>query len=52
MLENRLLDSERIDYTILDDNIGYLRCESFQRGIEQGNLNDILSTSNRAEPLS
>lgn len=32
-----------IDYRILDDNIGYLRYESFQQGTGDGNLNEVLS---------
>ena len=31
-----------IDYTILDDNIGYLRCESFAQGVGEGNLDEAL----------
>ncbi|MGG6544572.1 UNVERIFIED_CONTAM: S41 family peptidase [Prevotella sp. 15_C9] len=30
-----------MDYTILDDNIGYLRCSSFQNGMGAGNLDYI-----------
>ena len=46
-LERRYLKTDYLiasgmDYTILDDNIGYLRCESFQSGIGAGNLDDIL----------
>jgi len=41
-LKTDYLIASGMDYTILDDNIGYLRCESFQRGIGAGNLNDIL----------
>ena len=46
-LERRYLKTDYLiasgmDYTILDDNIGYLRCESFQNGIGAGNLDDIL----------
>jgi Periplasmic protease len=32
-----------IDYRILDDNIGYIRYESFQAGIGDGNLSEVLS---------
>ena len=31
-LKTDYLIASGLDYTILDDNIGYLRCESFQRG--------------------
>ena len=31
-----------LKYRILDDNIGYIRCESFQNGIGDGNLDEIL----------
>ena len=46
-LERRYLKTDYLiasgmDYTILDDNIGYLRCESFQNGIGAGNLDDVL----------
>lgn len=34
-LKTDYLIASGMDYTILDDNIGYLRCESFQRGIER-----------------
>ena len=30
-------------YRILDDNIGYIRCTSFDNGFGEGNLNDIFS---------
>ena len=30
-------------YRVLDDNIGYVRCESFETPIGEGNLNDMLS---------
>lgn len=30
-------------YRILDDNVGYLRCTSFESGIGAGNLDDILT---------
>lgn len=30
-------------YRILDDNIGYIRCESFSSPIGEGNLDDVLS---------
>ena len=32
-----------LQYRILDDNIGYLRCTSFQNGLGAGNLDEILS---------
>ena len=32
-----------IDYRVLDDNIGYIRYESFQQGVGDGNLNEALS---------
>ncbi|ALO48109.1 S41 family peptidase [Hoylesella enoeca] len=32
-----------LQYRILDDNIGYLRCASFQNGLGAGNLDEILS---------
>lgn len=35
--------SSGISYRILDDNIGYLRYESFQSPVGEGNLDDILS---------
>ena len=41
-LKTDYLIASGMDYTILDDNIGYLRCESFQNGIGAGNLDDIL----------
>ncbi|WP_278996769.1 S41 family peptidase [Prevotella disiens] len=41
-LKTNYLIASGMDYTILDDNIGYLRCESFQNGIGAGNLDDIL----------
>lgn len=41
-LNTDYLIASGMDYTILDDNIGYLRCESFQNGIGAGNLDDIL----------
>ncbi|MBQ9668767.1 MAG: S41 family peptidase [Prevotella sp.] len=31
-----------LDYTILDDNIGYMRYESFAQGIGEGNLDEAL----------
>ena len=31
-----------LKYRILDDNIGYIRCESFQNSLGDGNLDDIL----------
>ena len=30
-------------YRVLDDNIGYIRCPSFESGIGEGNLDDALS---------
>jgi C-terminal processing protease CtpA/Prc len=35
--------SSGISYRVLDDNIGYIRYESFQSPIGEGNLDDILS---------
>ena len=32
-----------LDYRILDDNIGYVRYESFQHGIGEGNLDEVLA---------
>jgi len=32
-----------IKYRILDDNIGYIRYESFQNGVGEGNLNEAIS---------
>jgi len=32
-----------LSYRVLDDNIGYVRCESFSNGIGEGNLDDMLS---------
>ena len=32
-----------LDYRILDDNIGYVRYESFSDGIGEGNLDEVLS---------
>lgn len=32
-----------LKYTVLEDNIGYIYCESFQSGIGEGNLDEILS---------
>ena len=31
-----------LKYRILDDNIGYIRCETFQNSLGDGNLDDIL----------
>jgi hypothetical protein len=31
-----------LDYRLLDDNIGYVRYESFQSGIGEGNLDEVL----------
>lgn len=33
-----------LKYTILEQNIGYIYCESFQSGIGDGNLDEILNT--------
>lgn len=41
-LKSDYLIASGLDYTILDDNVGYIRCESFQYGIGAGNLDDIL----------
>ncbi len=41
-LKTDYLIASGLDYTILDDNIGYIRCESFQNGIGAGNLDEIL----------
>lgn len=30
-------------YRVLDDNIGYIRCASFESGIGEGNLDEVLS---------
>lgn len=40
-LRTDYLIASGIDYTILDDNIGYLRYESFQNAIGAGNLDEI-----------
>lgn len=32
-----------VDYRILDDNIGYIRYESFQQGVGEGNMNEMLT---------
>ncbi len=32
-----------LKYRVLDDNIGYIRCESFSTGIGEGNLDDVLT---------
>ena len=32
-----------LNYRVLDDNIGYIYCPSFERAIGEGNLNDVLS---------
>lgn len=32
-----------LKYTILKDNIGYVRCESFEDGIGEGNVNSMLN---------
>ncbi len=31
-----------LKYRVLDDNIGYIRCESFTAGIGEGNLDDVM----------
>lgn len=41
-LKTDYLIASGMGYTIFDDNIGYLRCASFQNGIGAGNLDDIL----------
>ncbi|WP_459996070.1 S41 family peptidase [Prevotella dentasini] len=41
-LKTDYLIASGLDYTILDDNVGYIRCESFQNGIGTGNLDRIL----------
>jgi hypothetical protein len=33
-----------LSYRVLDDNVGYIRYESFQDGIGDGNLNEVLSS--------
>jgi C-terminal processing protease CtpA/Prc len=47
-LERRYLGTDYkiasgLRYRILDDNIGYIRYESFQQPIGEGNLDDVLS---------
>jgi len=32
-----------LKYRVLDDNIGYIRCESFSSAIGEGNLDDVLT---------
>ncbi len=32
-----------LKYKVLDDNVGYVRCESFTNGIGEGNLSDMLT---------
>ena len=32
-----------LSYRVLDDNIGYIRCPSFETAIGEGNLDDVLS---------
>ncbi|MCR5077872.1 MAG: S41 family peptidase [Prevotella sp.] len=41
-LKTDYLIASGMDYTILDDNTGYLRCETFQNGFGAGNLDEIL----------
>lgn len=41
-LKSDYLIASGLDYTVFDDNIGYIRCESFQNPIGAGNLDDIL----------
>lgn len=36
------MTSSGLDYRILDDNIGYIRCESFESGFGDGNLHEIM----------
>ena len=40
-LKTDYLIASGLDYTVLDDNIGYVRCETFQNSIGAGNLDDI-----------
>jgi len=40
-LKTDYLIASGLDYTVLDDNIGYVRCETFQGAIGAGNLDDI-----------
>lgn len=40
-LKTDYLIASGLDYTVLDDNIGYIRCETFQNSIGAGNLDDI-----------
>ena len=35
--------SNGMKYRILDDNIGYIRCATFEYGLGSGNLNEILA---------
>ena len=41
-LKSDYLIASGLDYTVFDDNIGYIRCESFQNPIGTGNLDGIL----------
>ena len=41
-LKTDYLIASGLDYTVLDDNIGYVRCETFQNSIGAGNLDDII----------
>ena len=36
------MTSNGLDYRILDDNIGYVRCESFESSFGDGNLHEIM----------
>ena len=41
-LRTDYLIASGLDYTVLDDNVGYIRCETFQKAIGEGNLDEIL----------
>ena len=41
-LKTDYLIASGMDYTILDDNIGYLRCETFQYSMSASNLDQIM----------
>ncbi len=41
-LQTDYLIAGGVDYTILDDNVGYLRYESFQQGMSDANLDQVL----------
>lgn len=36
------ITSAGLDYRILDDNIGYVRCETFASGFGEGNLHEVM----------